>query len=370
MYSATSDARATRESLENQESYHPAYIGIHTRDESTRVLYVSSGCLQAVGYRPEELVDKRATDFIADQFDVSDYPKIYMRKDNQPGAASASEELGEDDDASAFVMYGNIKSANGTPMFHKITAFKCDNCVIYIGVTYPEIRSWDQKELVVQMLDGAMQKVNMTQERLALADRRSENSTGGRRIGFRARCGSVSLTKAAFVLESPNTACVDNNTNMSNRQMGPLIAFVTDSVNRLVDADTSDLMGYPFLQLVAPEDVLYVSRFFQRLSDTTNVLFDTFSLLQKPYVIEGDVQVADKDNRRVVVECLGGAVQDGVVLLVRKLRTRAAPVLNSLGDYVRPLPRESNDENGYVSLEEILSSDPDTSDAPTWSRPD
>ncbi|KAJ2077516.1 hypothetical protein H4R24_005087, partial [Coemansia sp. RSA 988] len=321
----------------------------------------------AVGYHPEELVNKRATDFIADQYDISDYPKIYMRKNNQPEATSTSEYLAEDDDASAFVMYGNIKSANGTPMFHKITAFKCDNCVIYIGVTYPEIRSWDQKELVVQMLDGAMQEINITQERIALADRHNESCIDRRRIGSQARSKPGSLIKTAFVLESPNSVCTDNSTDMSNRQMGPLIAFVTDSVNRIMDADTSDLMGYPFLQLVAPEDVLHVSQFFQRLSATTNVLFDTFSLLQKPYVIEGDVRVVDEDNRRVMVECLGGAVHDGMVLLVRKLRTRPAPVLYSLDDYVRPLSQESNDECGYVSLEEIISSDPDTSDTP-WSR--
>ncbi|KAJ2794750.1 hypothetical protein H4S07_006666, partial [Coemansia furcata] len=157
------------------------------------------------------------------------------------------------------------------------------------------------------------------------------------------------------------------------RQNGPLIVFVTGSVSRLIDADTSDLLRFPFLKLVAPEDVLRATRFFERLGDSQDVLFETFSLLQRPHVIDGDVAVADEANTRVVVECLGASVQDGVALLLRRLRTTPPPGRDTLGNYV--LNRRSHEAHehdcdaGYLSLNEMISSDPGTSDAPPgWSR--
>ncbi|KAJ1764921.1 hypothetical protein LPJ74_006535 [Coemansia sp. RSA 1843] len=152
------------------------------------------------------------------------------------------------------------------------------------------------------------------------------------------------------------------------RQNGPLVVFVTGSVGRLIDADTSDLMRFPFLKLVAPEDLLSVSKFFERLGETTDVLFKTFSLLQRPHVIDGDIVVADEQNTRVVVECLGANVQDGVALLLRKLRSEAPPTMDAMGNYLRPKVHEVDEDGGYMTLSDMISDDPETSDAPEWSR--
>ncbi|KAJ2360647.1 hypothetical protein H4S02_011891, partial [Coemansia sp. RSA 2611] len=124
--------------------------------------------------------------------------------------------------------------------------------------------------------------------------------------------------KAALVLEHPDSSEFEP-PDPRRRTAGPLIAFVTGSVSQLVDADPSDLFRFPFMRLVAPEHLVLVSRFFARLNNTAEVLFEKFSLLQRPHVIEGDVEVRDVENNRVHVECLASAVDDGVVLLIRKL---------------------------------------------------
>ncbi|KAJ1718332.1 hypothetical protein LPJ61_006687, partial [Coemansia biformis] len=120
--------------------------------------------------------------------------------------------------------------------------------------------------------------------------------------------------------------------------------------------------------LVAPEDVVHAGRYFERLSDTTDVQCETFSLLKHPHIIDGDIFVADEENPRIVVEALGAAVDDGVVFMIRKLRTIPPPKRGSMGDYVHAWAPEADNEGGYLSLAEMISSDPDTSDAPgLWS---
>ncbi|KAJ2809377.1 hypothetical protein H4R20_000187 [Coemansia guatemalensis] len=339
----------------------PAFIGIHSREDSTQILYISSGVRQTLGFTPAHMLMHGAKEFIADSYS-EDYASIFKHKqieDNSNG------EEGEDE-ANAYVMYMNIKTAEGDPVLNRVTTFKCDNCVIVISMAFPEVPYTSQHELQVQMLDGAMKRMVVNRERDSQLEHHKKYPTrqGARQPLYFARNRQI---KAAFVLENPQVATVETE-ETGRRQNGPLVVFVTGSVSRLIDADNTDLMGFPFLKLVAPEDVLHVGRFFERLSSSTDVLFETFSILQRPDVIEGDVHVEDEDNPRVVVECLGANVTDGVALLMRKLRVSAAPKRDSLGNFIRTKVHEIDDEGGYMSLSEIISSDPESSDAPVWSR--
>ncbi|KAJ2800564.1 hypothetical protein H4R21_003126, partial [Coemansia helicoidea] len=175
-------------------------------------------------------------------------------------------------------------------------------------------------------------------------------------------------TKVAFVLENPEVVGKEMAAT-SGYQAGPRVVFVTGSVTRLIDVNTCDVMQEPFLQLVAPEDIVHVTRFFERLASSADVLFENFSLLSRPHMIDGDIVISDTDNERVLVECLGAAAQDGIVLLLRKRRTVPAPRRDTMGNYIRSRVHEVDDEQGYISLAELVSSDPETSDAPeAWSR--
>ncbi|KAJ1950443.1 hypothetical protein EC988_004384 [Linderina pennispora] len=336
--------------MNNAASERPTFLGIHARNASTQILYISSGCQQAMGYSPQYMISKNAKEFIADPY-AEKYPEIY------DGAES-------DDDASAYVMYMNVRCGNGDVVLHRVTTFKCDNCIIVVGVAFPELPFQDRHLLEVQTLDGAMRRLNLTatekQDR-ELAEKRRQVTEQGRVPLYFA---SQPQVKAAFVLENPQNQETDES---GRRQNGSLVVFVTGSISKIIDADTSDLLRYPFMKLIAPEDILKASKFFDRLSDSPDVLVETFSLLEKPYIIEGDVLVPDEDNRRVVVECLGANVQDGVALLMRKLRVRGPPVRNEAGEWSPYKATVEDSDGGYLTLEEIISSDPETSDAPSWS---
>ncbi|KAJ2758674.1 hypothetical protein IWQ57_006761, partial [Coemansia nantahalensis] len=317
-----------------------------------RVLYVSSGCQQAVGYAPEDLLNADAKCCIADSFDSHDYMRMY---DSHVGLDDGN----GDDEANAYVWHVNLRTREGVPVLHRAIDFKCDNCIVFICVAFPELPFKDNTEMEVQLLDGKKKRINITRNKHpALA------APGARVPLYYARNRQV---KAAFVLERPSLNAADVN-EMGEYVNGPLVTFVTGSVARLVDADPSDLHRYAFMRLVAPEDVLHVSRYFERMTESCQVQFETFSLLSRPPVFDGDVLVADEENERVVVECLGAAVTDGAVILLRKIAVVPAPKRDSLGHYVRPPPPRQDSESCYGSLFDLLSSDPDTSEVPeSWS---
>ncbi|KAJ2808345.1 hypothetical protein H4R21_000091 [Coemansia helicoidea] len=323
----------------------PSYIGIHTRDSSLRVLYVSPGVEAALGYTPESVVNLRIIDFLTDQFDAADLPWIYESKGD---GSDGEDETGA---ASVYVMYLNIKAADGTSVLHRATTFKCDNCVIYVAITFPGRPHYIRTGLEVQLLDRGMKQLDVSRRRREYQAAHGSRRTSQQASMYRARGARVS---AAFVLERLDAV----ETEMDQHEAllaGARVVFATGSVSRLIDADTSDLHHAPFMALVAPEDLLRVGRFLDRLFGTTDVLFETFALLGRPPAVEGDAAVADEDNPRVAVECVGAASRDGVVLLIRRLHAARGPV--------------ADEDCGYASLSELISSDPSTSDAPdAWAQ--
>ncbi|KAJ1780645.1 hypothetical protein LPJ59_007228, partial [Coemansia sp. RSA 2399] len=74
--------------------HRPTFLGIHARDASTQVLYISSGVRQAIGYTPEQLVSKSAHDYIADPY-KDNFPSIYESGEQEDEEA--------DDEANAYV---------------------------------------------------------------------------------------------------------------------------------------------------------------------------------------------------------------------------------------------------------------------------
>ncbi|KAJ2448114.1 hypothetical protein EV183_005588 [Coemansia sp. RSA 2336] len=333
----------------------PSYIGIHTLDSNTDILFVSSGCGQGVGWTSSQVMEMRAKDFIVSGFDSNDYANVYQRQLPAPSPDD------DEDDSSAYQMYVYLKTASGTPVLTRVTSFKCDNCVVYIGVAFPEAPFREQQELEVQQLDGAMQRMNVSQGRAVSRPGKAVSMRGMEAQRTRLYHARGKTTKAALILEHPDASAVETE-ETGRRPAGPLVVFVTGSISKFVDADPSDMHNFPFLRLVAPEDLLHTSKFFDKLSDSPDVLFETFALLQRPPVIEGDVAVADADNARVVVECLGASVTDGVALMLRKIRVAPAPKRDTLGNYVHSKVHEIDDNEGYVSLEELISSDCATTD--------
>ncbi|KAJ2800380.1 hypothetical protein H4R20_004085 [Coemansia guatemalensis] len=340
------------------------YIYIHMRDNAARFLYLSSGVRQGIGFEPSQLVSQCSLDYCADAFDARDYLKTYKR-DSSRGPMDEDED--DDSDGNAYMWYCNVRSASGAPVLHRMTSFKCDSSVLVVSVAFHELPFEAKHALEVQFLDGSMEHRNIThpEETQIQRERRLASQPGYRASRYTMR---NSQPKAVFMLESPEEVCGDI-FSPEYRVNGPLIVFSTSSVSHLIDADISDVMQYPFLKLVAPEDVTHVSKYFERLAESTDVLFENFALIKHPHIIEGDIFVRDEENPRVVVECLGAASDDGVAILLRRLREVPAPKRDNLGNYIHTsIYSNNNGDDNSTSLFDMISSDPETTDLPGWSR--
>ncbi|KAJ2562221.1 hypothetical protein GGH12_003405 [Coemansia sp. RSA 1822] len=334
-------------SEEVNETRCPSYIAIHTCTTPLKLLYVSSGCRAALGMTPEFIIAQGGTHYIADSFTNTDYSHMFADKQLD------SDDEDADDQPSVFMMWLYIKNANDVPVLNQILAFKVGGCVVCVNTAYLDAPFNDHHELKAQALDGAMRQINVTQER------RTESERQQAQRGSRPRRYAQSkYPKTAFVLETPTLIETEET---GRRAEGPLTVFVTGSVEQIIDADTSDLNNYPFLKLVAPEDISCVSAYVERLVQSSNVLFEKFSLLQRPHIIDGDIRVSDTRNKRIVVESLGAAAQDGVLLLLRKVGEKRSPTMDMAGNYLHA-NIGSEDNRGYVSLAELISSDCETTD--------
>ncbi|KAJ1807869.1 hypothetical protein LPJ77_002738 [Coemansia sp. RSA 2523] len=341
--------------LEGDEPVKRAtFIGLHERTPMASILYCSSGVRPALGYTPASLASQEKRLTVADTFGLQQYSRIFTHNDDE------DEEVSFDDEASIFTMYIYLNDHNEHPVLCRVTSFKTDTCVLAVVTTFPEVPFVSRPEIEVEILDRKMAQEDASRQEAA------KTAVKKGRSGRRSRDRSTFVVKnkrakVAFVLEHPHVTTIETE-ETGRRPNSSVIAFATGSISSLLDVDTSDVAQIPFLKLIAPEDILHVSRYFERLSDATDVQFETFRFMQRPQIIAGDIAVADENNSRVLVEALGAAVEDGVVLLVRKVRVEPAPTRDTLGNFVRPRDHDFDDAD-FMSLADIISSDPGTSDA-------
>ncbi|KAJ2448125.1 hypothetical protein EV183_005584 [Coemansia sp. RSA 2336] len=322
-------------------------MAIHTSDVPTKILYVSSGCRLALGFTPEFIIEQGGTHYIADSFSDTDYSMVFAERELD------DDEDDVQDEPNVFMMWLYIHNSDQKPILHRILAFKCGGCVVCVNTAFLDAPFNDHRELEVQALDGAMRKINISQQ---VRERQALGSSSARPK----RYAQSRFAKAAFVLENPFSIIIETSETKS-RPAGPLIAFVSGSVSNLIDADTADLQSFPFLKLVAPEDVLRVSKYLEVLAGSRDVQFERFSLLQQPQVYSGDVLAGESENRRIVVESLGAAAHDGIMLLLRKVGVKQSKDVGKANAFL-----ESDDDQAQVSLADLMSSDCETSEAPEW----
>ncbi|KAJ2755372.1 hypothetical protein H4S06_003428, partial [Coemansia sp. BCRC 34490] len=147
--------------------------------------------------------------------------------------------------------------------------------------------------------------------------------------------------------------------------MGPRIIFASSSLSRITNIDACDIQGTPLMSLVPPEDVTKTARFLERVSVSDDVVIDFLRLLvlDDEFANDGvnssnDDDDSDYEGYRnplvakgfVDVEVMAAGSADGIILLCQQIRSG------------RILPNGSYDSEGYLSLEEIISSDIETSD--------
>ncbi|KAJ2161544.1 hypothetical protein GGF46_001399 [Coemansia sp. RSA 552] len=324
-----------------------SFIGIHGRENPTKILYVSKGAERVLGFPSDFILQEGGTGYIVDSFDKNEYTRIFERT------------TPEDDGADIYMVLVHLKNSAGDPVPIRITSFVCDTCVLCINVAYPTVPFCDVKELRALVVGSHPDQTMAPPGDGAVAGRREGRAATRPCDPLYRRCNRQA--KAAFVVESPESISVEA-VAAGTRAGGALIEFVTGSVGQVIDADASDLVGCPFLQLVAPEHMLRVAEFLDGLSGTNNVKTLRFLMLRQPCMGQGDILIRDEDNLRVAVECVAASSEDGAILFVRKLYEVDSISGREVVD--RALWQYRTDSGMFSG---IVSSDPDTSDAPGWS---
>ncbi|KAJ1937402.1 hypothetical protein FBU59_004759 [Linderina macrospora] len=301
------------------------------------------------------MLGQSAYGFIADDAYKLDYPAVYAN---------------DTEDASVMVMRLNAKSQDGAPVTTRLVAFNCDTCILVVAMMFPEQPAVPLTNLAVRRVDESLE----AQRAMAGAEATASNTQQetSRQVS---RASGIFVTratqpKACFVLE-----CLDAGPEiitpegLVTKPIGPSIVFVTNSVGRLLDAEGDELIGTPFLRLVAPESLLRASKFIDDLARTDQIVFSSFYLLQTPRLHEDGNQEETAPGRRVEVEVVGAQSDDGVVFLCRRIRVCASPGVAGMPlDAIAIDEEDDAERDGYLSLNEIISSEPETSDCPSrWS---
>ncbi|KAJ2401413.1 hypothetical protein GGI23_001412 [Coemansia sp. RSA 2559] len=163
--------------------------------------------------------------------------------------------------------------------------------------------------------------------------------------------------KACFIL---------NTIDSDPASQGPTIEFVTNTVSDIFGGDTDghEIMDRPFLSLVAPQDVTKAAVYLDSLRKTTKPQLCGLRLLRDPM---GPSTRQTGDDEYINVDLFGASSEDKILLLCQKRREKGfldapiAPGKIPVGE-VSKLPPKDDDMAQYMSLDQIISSNPDTTD--------
>ncbi|KAJ2900011.1 hypothetical protein GGI21_003735 [Coemansia aciculifera] len=296
-----------------------AFIGIHDKTPSMRILYVTSSIRDVLGFEPEEAVGQTAMWFIANG-KAEEFRRLVGR------------EVSED---SVLITKLFVRTRSGIPVYVRLLNFSCDNLAFNVCFVYSEQLEppqVDHTPLPVELVHGQSE---LALRRHSLLRAHQESSRG------MASAGGGRLVRACLMLEPIGT----DEDSSNNSPMGPRVLFASNSFDRIVGIDASDVQGMPFLLLVAPQDVARAGAFLDTVKTAGTVVVDHFMLLANPH---------DAQARPVAVEIMAAGADSGAVMLCQLAKrngpsTAAAAVDNDVLD-------------GYMSLEEIISSDADTTD--------
>ncbi|KAJ2450328.1 hypothetical protein GGF42_004519 [Coemansia sp. RSA 2424] len=312
-----------------ERRFSRAFIGIHDKTPDMRVLYVTSSIQNVLGFAPSDIIGQTALGFIANG-NAEEYR-------TQIGGQTSVEGV--------LVAKIYIRARSGEPVYTKLLSFTCDNLVFNVCFVYSEEAvptrvecSPLRVELVHrELVDGTPAPMYGESEQLQsrrhslLTAHQERNRMQGLGGG-----GGGRLVRACLMLE-PIGACTDAS------PMGPRVLFASNSFDRIVSIDTCDVQGMPFLLLVAPEDIARAGQFLDNVKAAATVVVDQFQLLVNPL----DEQAEGRQARTVAVEIMAAGADSGAVMLCQ-LRGG--------------LDEEALLSDGYMSLEEMISSDPDSSD--------
>ncbi|KAJ2499900.1 hypothetical protein GGH96_003158 [Coemansia sp. RSA 1972] len=311
-------------------------IGIHDKTPEMRTLYVSSNIRQVIQCEPSELIGQPSLPFVASE-NAEDYKQL-MEAQNL-NKVVVTEVL--------------ARLPMGEMYYIRIIHFNCDNIALNLCTVYPDrlpepaiarpmrFEVFDPNTPQAQELGGfrvgSGSSSQIPQTVNSMAD---ELQTQSSRIMRYAQ----TRTKACLILVGSLSMSEENN------PLGPNILFASNSFTRILDAEISDIQGLSFLSLIAAHDTIKAARFLEKMTSPERIVLDRLKFLANPV----DTDAEDVDHLSVVtVEVLGAGSDEGAIILCQ---------LDNASTH-RSRDIDDDDElNGYMSLEDIITSDPESSD--------
>ncbi|KAJ2388420.1 hypothetical protein H4S02_002877 [Coemansia sp. RSA 2611] len=312
-------------------------IAVHDKTPELRVLYVSSSIREATQYEPSEIVGRPTLPFLASG-NADDYRKLAEAQHHNNVVITS--------------ILGRPKP--GYLLFVRVFHFNCDNIAVNLCVIDPNPipESTEAEPLRIEVYNPRRDSCADGEPNPGHAEAQGIDSNSSL-LGSLYRSSRVmhcarTMTKACLILEGSLTA-------LDDEPAGPKVLFASNSFSRILDVDASDVQGLPFLALVATADTVAAARFLEKMAAPNGqMVLDSLQLLANPTpAVSADSAGEDQQAQRrvVTVEVLGAGSDDGAIILCQLERP------------ARSRHRVADESDGYISLEDIISSDPETSDA-------
>ncbi|KAJ1672311.1 hypothetical protein GGH95_005933 [Coemansia sp. RSA 1836] len=321
-----------------------SYVSIYERDAPEIVLYVSANVRSVLGYDPSEMVGNSILNYSCDAH--AKHYSCQWPADNP--------ELG------VTMLPHNLRHKDGRKVFTHVTSINCSGHMFAIVTGFPELGEVQINESVLYKLQYQTEFNQGSATVTRARSNEDEEEEGDILNPALEPITKDSLRKANMYTARAcrAKACFVLSMEPSDSNMqGPTIEFVTNSISSIFDGATDgyEIIGMPFFSLVAPADITKAAVYMDNLRNIAKPQLCSLQLLCSPASTGGgsggdeEVRV---DRGLVKVELFGAVSDNKTVLLCQKMRRGG-------GSSGR---EEYDDELPYMSLEEIISSDPDSSD--------
>ncbi|KAJ2450327.1 hypothetical protein GGF42_004518 [Coemansia sp. RSA 2424] len=320
-----------------------SYVSIYERDAPELVLYVSANVRAVLGYDPPEMVGNSILDYSCDAH--AKHYSCQWPADNP--------ELG------VTMLPHNLRHKDGHKVFTHVTSINCSGHMFAIVTGFPELGEVQINESVLYKLQYQTEFNQGSATVTRTRSNEDEEEEGDILNPALEPITKDSLRKANMYTARAcrAKACFVLSMEPSDSNMqGPTIEFVTNSISSIFDGATDgyEIIGMPFFSLVAPVDITKAAVYMDNLRNIAKPQLCSLQLLCSPASTGGGGggEEARVDRGLVKVELFGAVSDNKTVLLCQKMRRGG-------GSSGR---EEYDDELPYMSLEEIISSDPDSSD--------
>ncbi|KAJ1755053.1 hypothetical protein GGH19_003709 [Coemansia sp. RSA 1807] len=316
-----------------------SYIVIFERASPENIIFASSNCEQVLGYTPHEMVGTSAMTYSADS-----HAKHY-----------SCEWPADNPELGVTMMPHNLRRKDGSSVYTHSIAINCSGYLFTVVNAFPELGHVDLGESVLYKLQHETDFVQLDAEKAS-----SEQLGCSDPVDLVSPALPVvtteSLRKAhVFTARASRIkACVI--VDHSDDVNGPVIEFVTNTIGNMYsgDVDAHELIGRSFFSLLVASDVSRAATYLDSLIQNTRPQMCVLRLVRQPLD-----EPTDERGESIEIEVFGASSGTKIMLLCQRVRRNRKLVASANR---RAGFDNDDDDLPYMSLEDIISSDPESSD--------